>query len=221
MNRAALGFVALALLTGCRSQGPYALFGQTTIPPPNLTATAPTGYYPPPAGLPGQPATVPPTIELPPASARPSLGSTPIPQNDLAPATLPAKPAPSPSFASRDNFAAEEPIRIVEAAPSAATGKFSSVLPFREPAPPAVVRAAPAATFNPSGSAADVSQLPRPGIHAPATSPAIDRTRGFIPAQPATTPAGASGSFRTDPAVRPTGYVEAIPSPAAGTWRAR
>jgi hypothetical protein len=59
--------------------------------------------------------------------------------------------------------------------------------------------------------------LPRAGIQAPAI-PAVplDKRRGYMPAPPA-----GAGSFRTDGSVKPVGYVEAVPSAAAGQWRAR
>lgn len=237
MHRLLLPLAALAILSaGCRNQNPYAMFGPSTVPPPNMAAPPPAGYYPPPAAPPGSPATtIPGAI---PADMKPSFGSVPTnslptasllpvppkPSGELSPASLPAKPAATTAFASRDNFASEAPIRIVEAAPSASSSSrvASSVLPFREAAPPTVVQASPAVPFNASGSAAEVSTLPRPGIHAPTTpAPAIpavplNKTRGFIPAQPS-----GAGSFRTDTSVKPAGYVEAIPSAAAGQWRAR
>ncbi|MDX1947320.1 MAG: hypothetical protein SFU86_18105 [Pirellulaceae bacterium] len=236
MNRLAWTICALAIAAGCRNQGQYALFGKSTIPPPSLSATPPAGYAPPPAGLPGQGAPVgPPTIEIPRAVTRPPATDAPrMPLSDLSPSGLPVNPNPvaspstAPSFASRDNFAPEEPIRIVEAAPSA-DSKTDSVLPFREPAPPAIVNAAPAVPFG-GGSAADLSRTARPGIYAPATgvtptgsfpttTPATSKTRGFIPAQPAAAPSGGATIFRTDASVRPAGYIDA--QPATGAWRAR
>jgi hypothetical protein len=255
MHRFLVALIGLALVTaGCRNQNPYAMFGPATVPPPNLPAPPPGGYYPPPAVPPGSPAaTVPggavfPGSTPPPAADfRPSLGSTPatsLPTATLLPvppktggelsaSTLTATAPTTTSLASSNSFTAEEPIRIVEAAPSAnSAANVATVLPFRQPAPPTVVQAnpavrtspspIPAVPFNASGSAADVSSLPRPGIHAPATSvPAIpavplNKTRGFLPASPS-----GAGSFRTDSSVKPAGYVEAVPSAAAGQWRAR
>jgi hypothetical protein len=145
-----------------------------------------------------------------PAASRVSLSPT-----TPAATTTTLTATSTPSLASGNSSSAEPPIKIVEATPAAASGtQLSSVLPFREPQPAPVVQATPAVPFNASGSAAEMTQLPRPGIHAPAVP--LNRTRGFIPAQPS-----GAGSFRTDSSVKPAGYVEAVPSAASGEWRAR
>lgn len=259
--RSLLVIVLVFFAAGCQEQAtwqnPFAPFGPATVPPPGMQGP-PGTYYPGPAGpapVMTVPTTTPPTITLPAVGTRPSLGSDTrsagginlVPARPSASTTLAsdslASPATRPSFAGNDAEGGEGPIRIVEAHPQSGSSSFSTAGP-RDQAQSSVLQARPSGDasstgtpvrFNAGNSAAELSQLPRPGISATPNSPAINRTRGFIPAapaQPATTPSGSKplrsqGSFRSDPSVTPINYEQAAPafrdatSDANGQWRTR
>ena len=258
--RSLLVIAIVFFAVGCQEQAtwqnPFAPFGPATVPPPGMQGP-PGIYYPPPAGAAPAttvPTTTPPTITLPAASTRPSLGSdtrtvgginlvparpstsTALAMDSLAPST-------KPSFTGTDTGASEGPIRIVEAQPQSGGSSFSTS-GSRDQAQPSIVQASPGSNasstgtpvrFNAGNSAADLSPLPRPGILATPNSPAINRTRGFIPAapaKPATAPSGSKplrsqGRFRSDPSVAPISYEQAAPAfrdatgDANGQWRTR
>lgn len=259
--RSLLVIALMVFAVGCQEQAtwqnPFAPFGPATVPPPGMQGP-PGTYYPAPAGaVPGMtvPTTTPPTITLPAASTRPSLGSDTrsaggislVPAKPSASTSLgsdmPERPSTRPSFAGNGAEGAEGPIRIVEAQPQSGGSSFSTSS-SRDQTQPSVVQARPGgdasttgtpARFNSGNSAAELSQLPRPGIQATPNSPAINRTRGFIPsapAKPATTPGGrqsqrSQGSFRSDPSVAPISYEHPAPAfrdatgDASGQWRTR
>jgi hypothetical protein len=208
MHAKLIALAALVLLAGCQAatwQNPYAAIGPVTVPPPGQQ-TAAAGYYTPPPATPTisstNSSTTVPIIEVPAASSRPSLGGTV--RTEITP--QPGAEAASPSFTTgSDNAAAEPPIRIVEAAPTAKLAPLKSnssgtrTFPIREPATatgvvtatptsntptrntPASSRAAgvPAIKFNPTAPPAELSQLPRPPATVPAALPA-----NAIPASP-------------------------------------
>ncbi len=215
------GLALVALAAGCQNpawRNPYAMIGPATVPPPGAGAASGTA-----------------AVDLSPAR---SGASTIGPASGGAIRTeIAATPRAATSTTSSSG---EAPIRIVEATPATTKPigtKLASTAPIVEPQSPAVVTAtptsrstaAPAVKFNPSTAPAQMSQLPRPPATVPAsTSPAINRTRGYIPAQPQTQPAPAAPRNRLssaaaaerDSAVVPATFVETTTA-ANGQWKAR
>ena len=204
----------LALCVGCRTpeSNPFAAIGSATIPPPTIEMPNGGGsYYTTPGGAPSN-SLAPPENSLPSISV-PS-GGTPTPQpsiprpysfGSLAPSTSTAAPTFTTDPADR------EPIRVVEATPSATR---VATAPARTTSTPGVLEAAPAA---------------REPIRAFNNSPAPYTPQPYQPGfgQP---PAGgfkSSGSFRTDGSVQPAGFQQAVPafveapSAGGGLWKPR
>jgi hypothetical protein len=232
----------LALVAGCRAQeqNPFGAFGPATIPPPTIEVPGGAGYYPTnsPAAL---PATTPPANSLPsisvPGGDAPA-GEPRIPRpysfGSLSPGKSAAATSAAPTTNSTADSADREPIRIVEAAPSA--GRFSPSVPPSVGSPATVLEAAPAArepiraftnnTNNPPSRLTEPVEISR--------LPALDRMRGFTPTpqqtpafgQPPAAGTKSSGLSRTDPSVRPAAYEPlpqafTEPQSAGGQWRSR
>jgi hypothetical protein len=187
---------AVALCVGCRTpeSNPLAAFGAATIPPPTIEMPGAGGtYYQAPGTGVTTPAVTPPSNSLPSISV-PSGGTTapqpsiprPYSFGSLSPATS------TPSFTT--DPADREPIRVVEAAPSAAR---MATAPPRISTTPNTIEAAPAVrdpirAFN---------STPNSGI-----SP-------YVPTFGQPTNSGgfkSSGSFRTGGSVQPAAYHEAV-----------
>jgi hypothetical protein len=258
-------FLGVCCLAGCQNQNPYAMIGPTTISPPGAQTPVAGYYPPPavptiPAGTATASATnasttVSPVLSVP-AKSSAGVGlpaaspATSTIRTDLAPsppASGTRAGAPAPSFNASDNFSSEQPIRIVEASPAARSGSFAAASQSPSSVPTGIVTATPASRVSsavpgnavPFGSPSapvEISQLPKAGVYAPSTTTSdYNGTRGYIPAQPQTAPAGAqpsrpssSSRFRSDPNVRSATYLESSPAfreaalPAAdGQWKAR
>lgn len=236
----------VALLSGCNPQtnNPFALFGQPTIPPPGtIAATGGNDYYPGPAvTLPAtasavSPATISPTAVSPATAATSGAPSTSAAGISVGAAALPAfQPARS----------SEAAIRIVENPnPTLRTAAIAPRHGTIEAVPAASSSTSPStspSTSSTTGAAAgdgllEITRLPGTrGRLAPLpTTPASNRTRGFIPAVPQSeaTPKNVPSAVpvrprystgeppaRYDSAVAPATYTEPAPS-ATGTWHQR
>jgi hypothetical protein len=172
-----------ALVAGCNPQtsNPFALFGQPTIPPPGTIAGAGgNDYYP--AGqvtLPASAAASSPTTRATAGSTAGAIGDTSSPTAAGVSVGTAALPAFQPARAS------EAAIRIVEN-PNP-TLRTAAITP-RGGTIEAVPAAAPGARSAAGGGDGllEITRLPgNRGLLAPLPiTPALNRTRGFLPAFP-------------------------------------
>lgn len=222
MKRLLATIGAIALIAGCRAQeqNPFGAFGPATIPPPDIQVPAGGSYYPAPGA--SVPAVSVPRAGTPITPTLPSIsvptGGAPTPQpqvprpysfGSLAPPTRTNLGGGASSNSFTTEPADREPIRVVEANPSARRPAAS--FPSREQPAPGVVEAAPAAR-----------EPIRAFGNGPSSPPSAAPTFG----QPPVGGTRSSGSFRADPSVAPAAY-QAVPAfrelPTAdnGQWRAR
>jgi hypothetical protein len=197
---------AIALAAGCRANdpNPFAAFGAATIPPPTIEVPGSGPYYPAPAAgsaTPTPPANSLPSISVPSGGTTAPQPSIPRPYSfgSLAPSGSPS----TSSFAT--DPADREPIRVVEAAPSAIRVATAPTSGSRSPG---VVEATPTArepirAFNTNSSGRTTT--------IPPYEPLFGRP-------PATNGLKSSGTYRADGSVQPAAYQQ---PGDGGQWRSR